>query len=225
VYLPKWKDTLAWAERDPEFLARLKTGYPRFFIPRAVLELSRRVLKKATPGPGLFALLLSSYEAAEACHAYLQKFGNFNGKVLHVKYSSDIEIAHQRHSKCHDHSADIYAVTYTEHVAGEAKAFWQHTGSGISGRCAVYWLEHGPLQRGLTSSSITPPVLPFEDADRAVQILRKRIARDLSTSSIDIQTGDVFLYPTGMSAIKNTVLGIQKLSDHEQKPNRVAVFG
>lgn len=40
---------------------------------------------------------------------------------------------------------EIYVVVYPQQGEKEAKAFWQHTGYGISSRRATYWLENAPF--------------------------------------------------------------------------------
>ncbi|KAF5706574.1 O-succinylhomoserine (thiol)-lyase [Fusarium globosum] len=54
VYIPTWEDTVAWARRDPELIAQLKTGYPRFFVPLAVNELAERLLTWTSSLPWRF---------------------------------------------------------------------------------------------------------------------------------------------------------------------------
>ncbi|KAF7550673.1 hypothetical protein G7Z17_g5551 [Cylindrodendrum hubeiense] len=47
VYLPTWQNTVNWAMRDPELLALMKTGYPRFFVPLIVRELGEHLVQWA----------------------------------------------------------------------------------------------------------------------------------------------------------------------------------
>jgi cystathionine gamma-synthase len=40
---------------------------------------------------------------------------------------------------------DIIVVSYPDNLCLEAKAFWQHTGFGISSRQATQWAQTGPF--------------------------------------------------------------------------------
>ncbi|EED15893.1 cystathionine beta-lyase, putative [Talaromyces stipitatus ATCC 10500] len=233
VYLPTWKDTLAWAQRDPEFLATLKTGYPRFFIPRVVLELATRVLER-TQIPFTepqFAILTATYRAAECCRSYFAKVGNHDSQVICFRFSGEITVLKEGGGGGNIPSDDtpdkqLYAITYPERWASEGKAFWQHTGSGITSRCAVYWLEHAPfLENRQIYTEKTPANLPLEEGNKAVISMRQRIAESVSSQSLLVQIDDVTLYPAGMSAISNISLSIRSLFDRQDGIHRVAVFG
>ena len=41
VCLPTWKDTLNYKKHEPWTIEHMKTGYPRFFIPRFVQQVSQ----------------------------------------------------------------------------------------------------------------------------------------------------------------------------------------
>ena len=45
VSLPRWKHVIGYEEGDPSVLERLRTGYPRFFVPRIVRHLEKTCLK------------------------------------------------------------------------------------------------------------------------------------------------------------------------------------
>lgn len=229
VYLPTWNDTLAWAQRNPEFLAKLRTAYPRFFIARVVLELAAKILKRSelTFSEPQLAILAPAYRAAESCRSYFAKVGIPDSKILSVRFSGEITLAEDGNIPL-DSTPDkkLYAVTYPESRAPEGKAFWQHTGAGISTRTAVYWLEHAPfLENRQVYAEKSPAKLPYEESDQAVMKIRERIADSVSSPSLPVHVDDVILYPTGMSAISNTSLSIRSLFDRHDDIHRVAVFG
>ncbi|KAJ9491291.1 hypothetical protein VN97_g1957 [Penicillium thymicola] len=224
VYLPTWRDTLGWASRDPVVLAQLKTGYPRFFIPHVVRELASRLLQKANPLSSdarivqseVSALLIASHRSALECQTYLQRCGSTESVVLHATLAGSIEMVSQSQTLTKDSVGydELYLITHPEDLALEAKAFWQHTGSGISSRCAVYWLEYNSAMRR---------EIPMKEAVKAMSILHDRIASLFSTDSIKVAPSDVILYPTGMSAISQSAKAIQDWRGRNDI--RVAVFG
>ncbi|RAO73540.1 uncharacterized protein BHQ10_009552 [Talaromyces amestolkiae] len=229
VYLPTWKDTLAWAQRHPEFLAKLRTAYPRFFIARVVLELAAEILKRTEISfaePQL-AILTPAYRAAESCRSYFAKVGIPDSQIICVRISGEITVVKDGNVPL-DSTPDrqLYAVTYPESRAPEGKAFWQHTGAGITTRTAVHWLEHAPfLQNRQVYAEKSPAKLPYEEGDKATVTIRERIAVSVSSPSLTVHVDDVTLYPTGMSAISNTSLSIRSLFNRPDGIHRVAVFG
>lgn len=119
-------------------------------------------------------------------------------------------------------------VTYPEQLGTEAKTFWQHTGYDISSRFAAFWLENAPFIRendGGADDGAGSETLPTEDARRAAVSLRQRIAGFYCTAPNNMGADDVYLYPTGMSAIAHTALALSSLVDHTSRQHRVAVFG
>ncbi|KAF2755295.1 PLP-dependent transferase [Pseudovirgaria hyperparasitica] len=250
VHLPRWADTVAWAERDPKLLLKLKTGYPRFFIPRVVLQLGSRILEEAASssiqihsgsawsdaqtvvsGDSLAVsssvLLLSSLTAARMCHQFLSRNDSQYGPILRIRFPGVIHIVGDADVET-DHivpTSDIYAVTYAEGSIDEAKAFWQHTGFGITSRCAVYWLQHAfQLQPELPCREL-PSKLPLKEAGCAYTALQSRIASQMSTKQVEVLSRDVILFPTGMSAITNIALGVRSMQEKKLRVGHVAVFG
>lgn len=220
---------MAWAQRHPEFLAKLRTAYPRFFIARVVLDLAAEILKHTAISfsePQL-AILTAAYRAAESCRTYFAKVGISDSRIICVRFSGEITVVEKGYIPL-DNTPDkqIYAVTYPESRAPEGKAFWQHTGAGITTRTAVYWLEHAPfLENRQVYAEKCPAVLPLEDGDEAMITIRQRIADSVSSPSLTISVDNVTLYPTGMSAISNTSLSIRNLYHRPDGIHRVAVFG
>lgn len=200
-----------------------------------MLELASQVLKytakfgknglASSPLESQFTLVLPTYKVAEACQVYLRKVGSVHSQIILFKFSGQVTLV-QGHIPPDDRlDRQLYAVTYPEAFYSDAKAFWQHTGAGISTRCAVYWLQHAPFLDNKKFAQGTPAQLPFEEGYRSMCLIRKRIADSLSSSFLPIKVEDVMLYPTGMSAISNTSLAVRTLHDRRSGLHRVAVFG
>lgn len=241
MYIPTWKDTEAWARRDPELIAKLQVGYPRFFVPLIVRELGERLLewaarkaKAESPDsqathdlaiPDQLAIMFPGEDLAIECQKYLKSHKSSPITLLHITFDGGLEVLEdatpQRRPCRHD---DLFAVIYPEKLAAEGKAFWQHTGFGISSRCATFWLENASF---LSSSSKNGAVkgLPIEAAKKSSLILRERIGDLLSTKYNPTLMEGVYLYPTGMSAISHTATALHGLRKADGEVCRVAVFG
>lgn len=198
-----------------------------------MLELATQVLDRTNVSfsePQL-ALITPTYRTAEYCHAYFAKVGIQDSRIICFRFDGHISMLTSTDIPDDDDDDDaphkqLYAITYPESRASEGKSFWQHTGAGISSRCAVYWLEHSPLLKNRQIyEDKTPETLPLADGDKAVVLIRERIARIVSAPSLAVDVSDITLYPTGMSAISNTTLAIRSLFDRKDDVHKVAVFG
>lgn len=118
VALPRWADVVGYEEKQPEVMARLAGGYPRFVIHSKVAELARAM------GGGRPCLPFPSAAAAAACADFVRSNGGGSAEVIFTR--------------------DAHAVVVSE--AGQAllKAFWQHTGLITSSRRAAACLEGAP---------------------------------------------------------------------------------
>jgi cystathionine gamma-synthase len=219
----------------------MKTGYPRFFVPRVVQQLAMHLLARQqsdtafkddvgihSEGEEKLATLLNSARHGRACRKTLPEWSKakstgaespyigvytvtWDGKVSPVPEADNPDGAEPTHDTGEE---DIILVTYPAELAPEAKSFWQHTGFGISSRRATYWLEHAPFLAGPTSSK--PSLSPAERSLRVQQAraaLKDRIATGQSspTHNLHVAPSDVFLYSSGMSAIAGLATAIKSL--------------
>lgn len=160
--LPTWRDNVSYEEGEPRVVERLTTGYPRFVYNRFCRDLFAECVGRFGAA-GETALAFPSRESAEQCAAF-------------VRPKSDGPV------RIHDigrHGA--WCVTFPQAAAAAGKAFWQHSGVGISSRHAAAVLKEGALAAvGSVASKST---------------IRQRVGRMLG-----IAADDVWLFPTGMSA-------------------------
>ncbi|KAF4969733.1 hypothetical protein FSARC_3076 [Fusarium sarcochroum] len=211
------------------------TGYPRFFVPLIVGQLSERLLKWASANKALnipssdlktllaesgrLAVLLPASQQANMCQAYLEAQGKGYTIALRVDFNKGVQIAGKPSNLCT--LSEIYAVVYPQQLATEAKAFWQHTGFGISSRRATYWLENAPFLN--PKSNVSATGVQTAEAENSELIVRERIADLFSTETNSLGVDDVFLYPTGMSAISHTAETVHHFTTSMKKT--VAIFG
>ncbi|EGZ67678.1 PLP-dependent transferase [Neurospora tetrasperma FGSC 2509] len=217
VHLPTWEDTLGWAKRDPRVVDTMKTGYPRFFIPRVIERLADRLLEHFTR-KDKHALIVSTGHHALMCRQFFRQkvdpnsskvtfpilIAHWDGTITPVREHEHLPITIKAQPLPPLGQEDIFLVPYPVDMFPSAKSFWQHTGFGISSRRATYWMECAPFFHYST------PFLP-------------------------VSPSDIFLYPTGMSsiaalstAIKSLVLSTPSSTPNPSDPPRipsVALFG
>ncbi|KAK3290952.1 putative cystathionine gamma-synthase/beta-lyase [Chaetomium fimeti] len=201
VHLPKWADTVGWASREPRVLDVMKTGYPRFFVPRVVHQLAMRLLVGQQSdtafandigihgdGEERLATLLNSAQHGRECRKVLPEWSKermTNTKAAHIGVYAvtwDGKVSPVQEADNPDGNEptretgeeDIILATYPAELALEAKSFWQHT---------------------------------------ARAALKDRIATGQSSPAhnLHVAPSDVFLFPTGMSAIAAIATAIKSL--------------
>lgn len=218
----------------------MKTGYPRFFVPLIVRELSERLLEwtasripadGTTEGlrsllaePGRSAMLFPASHLADAGKGYLQLHTDRPVVVVQITFDGSIRTPGVTPEEARGSGAgEICAVVHPQELAVEAKAFWQHTGYGVSTRRATHWLEHAPFLNSLKEEKSVE--LPLKESQDAKITLQRRIGDLSSTETNKPGTDAVFLYPTGMSAISHTADAVRRLHGRSRETLRVAVFG
>jgi cystathionine gamma-synthase len=152
VCMPLWQDNVDYEEGCPRVVDKLDCGYPRFVYHKYVRELFAHC-ERRSGSPRCLAF--ASRGAAERC----------------AKFVGESSV----------HAVDgIFATGFAESAADRAKAYWQHSGEGISWRQAMAVLSGRPAA-----------------ADRSCdEALRITVAQYAS-----VAPDDVYLFPTGMAAI------------------------
>ncbi|GAB0139120.1 hypothetical protein EsDP_00007335 [Epichloe bromicola] len=248
VSLPKWQDTVGWANRDPSVLAHLQTGYPRFFIHRLVDKLAARLLHwarhetewtrlsgmrsgKDGERPAQLAMLFPHVRLAWSCMEHLRGVEKDEPNrdatfAFEVNVAGDFEpVSSENAPSISGSFQSLCVVVYPDRLFKEAKAFWQHTGFGVSSRHAAYWFENASfLQKGMIPRENLSP-LPLAAAKDAAHTIKQRISELFSSTSSPVQANDVVLYPNGMSAIASSASTLRALHRGSPEPFRVAVFG
>ncbi len=121
VALPKWKDVIAYEEKNPECINSLRTIYPRFGLNPLVSEIAEIALK------------ISEIEADSAWPYPNQSTAEkANEYCLRVNKNASTRILDIAGLKC---------LVTDKQTTASAKAFWQHTGLGASSREAAIALN------------------------------------------------------------------------------------
>jgi cystathionine gamma-synthase len=228
----------------------MKTGYPRFFTPRIVHRLAMRLLEKqqseqqtagAKQQGERLAILLDTVRHAQLCRKSLPEWGAPETErvcpadigVYVVAWEGRITAVTEEENRLVQFppsrdvgEEDIILVSYPSQLALQAKAFWQHTGFGISSRRATHWLENAPFLEPQVPKSIPSPAERSDSVRQALAALKERTAAGQSSTAVSVQPSDVFLFPTGMTAIAKLADAIKHLRPPTPNtPYRVAVFG
>lgn len=252
VHLPEWRDTVGWAARERRVVDAMRTGYPRFFVPRVVDELAGRIIElyrsmangtSGVPDGKASAIVFPTRRYAEIYLQFLARQASpeevrgvqsialkWEGSILplNTQDSGDVLLPPSRdHPDVSPYRKEISAVLYPSTLYPLAKAFWQHTGFGISSRQATYWLENSPLcgnsDTKLTKNRCATKIEP--DPGTAKDIIRGRIADGQSLSDLKVDKNNMLLYPTGMTAITETASAIKRLYSAKNRTPTAAVFG
>ena len=213
VSMPKWQHVVGYEEGDASVHDKLACGYPRFVYHPGVTRLSEAILeRRGLLGKGAQCAVMPHGAAAERLAAFLS---------VHCDASLVRTVA----------EAGVHAVLYPEHLAPEAKSFWQHTGELVSSRQAIASLSAiscqpsvGPITSQFCEEGrIHCAVDETRDAARAAAY--ESCAFDSLRTQIGALTGqardDVYLEPCGMGAVS---LGLRLA--RSLRPNGAAVvFG
>ncbi len=235
----------------------MTTGYPRFFVARVVDRLAmllleiKRAHQRATPDDdsGVVSLVrrgerlatvLDNIRHGQMCRNTLLKWcaeaePSFvpNIEVDIVSWDGEItavlenDIRQITSTPRNIGGEEIVLISYPADLAGKAKAFWQHTGFGISSRRATHWVEDAPFLSPSTQPKQNPVPLDVpKRIEQAKAVLESRIASSQSTTTLPVPPSDVFLFPTGMTALSEVASAILSLRKaRPSNPYRVVIFG
>jgi cystathionine gamma-synthase len=226
VSLPKWQDNVDYEEGNERVTSKMISGYPRFCVHYKVVELNRLLLNRLGANPETEDLFsFPSSRVATECIEFLQTQSNDDALVKQVKIAEYLVNPAQGQDLP---KITLFAVIFPKEFYKLVKTFWQHTGEIISSRLAVYCLKQLNLAKPVITKtsynrsrySKSPP-LPDNDDENpdCSDYLEERFGRNLTLSHLEemIESlksrvasnhpngtfGDVFLFPSGMSALYN----------------------
>ncbi|KAE8373757.1 cystathionine gamma-synthase [Aspergillus bertholletiae] len=212
VQLPTWVDMCGMAHGEDRVKRALRIGYPRSFIQGDVRDLVARCVKRYA-SMDQTCLLFPSLEHASACEAFVQSQKDNDGKsydscvVRAIDFSTDssLDLGHVGKGYSTAQHIRLYATFFPAVDFPVALKFWRLTGTGISSRLAEDLLANTNLS---VDTGGPNQALQIHGAGPWTQdIIRQRIASLLNRTSfpgyqgLEIGASDIFLFPTGMSAI------------------------
>ena len=226
VQLPTWQDMCGMAFGDTRVKQVQRSGYPRSFLHQDVekvlvydifdslilltsFELAHIcVMDYLNISDNNSCLLFPNLDSAKACQNFLLSSAPEHG-LVETQVASLHGFRLAKTLKTVKKGAllpEIYAVTFSRTFFNTAMIFWRLTGTGVSSRCAAYWLENTNNLTVLGSREANHSSCQ-ESWTASHQIICERIVDLLQRASIEssravrLSTHDVFLYQTGMSAV------------------------
>ncbi|KGG16557.1 MULTISPECIES: PLP-dependent transferase [unclassified Prochlorococcus] len=139
VALPRWKDVLAYEEKDPDCINSLQSVYPRFGLNPLIRELAEKALAihgKPADSAWPYPNIKTASKARDFCKTIN---ANANGTIYEV--------------------AGLQCLIVNKETTKAAKAFWQHTGLGASSRQAAIAL----------AKEISPSINAGKNAKRCIR--------------------------------------------------------
>ncbi len=170
VALPRWQDVIDYEEKKEHCMSLLQAIYPRFGLNPLVSEIAQKSIQKfkiklveSWPYPNL--------KVAQRAKLHCEK--NSSGTTFIKEFMG-----------LHCLVTDIQSTPF-------GKAFWQHTGLGVSSRQAAIALnkERAPSK---------------DEGKRATHVLRERLSKIYKCNSNLIQ-----LHPSGMAALTTALAAIR----------------
>lgn len=123
VSLPHWKHVVGYEEGDPGVVDKLRTGYPRFFVPRLVRQLEIKCLSDTGASPDELCRVYPDEGSAARCVEYIRE--RTDGWPVRAESF---------------HGEDCFAVVFPQEILQVASDYWRYCGEGISGRQAAFLL-------------------------------------------------------------------------------------
>ncbi|KAK2028124.1 PLP-dependent transferase [Colletotrichum zoysiae] len=217
VQLPKWQDMVDFASGQERIRSVQQSGYPRSFLHPYIRKL-HAACASTLAGPDHACLLFLSPKDAVDCKEYMIQsrkpediqeghWDEANIRVQPLEMGLEVEPGHVTPMK-------LYAILFPTAALSLTMIFWRLTGSGISSRMAEDLLKN-PQATSILEIKADVDMLPPPHWLRPVQgeqsskTIRERIAWLLERAPVGgprspaVEASDIFLYPTGMSAIYN----------------------
>lgn len=175
VTLPTWEATVGYEEGEEWVVSKMNSGYPRFFIHSIIQQLASNITAKYGRN-GEQCMVFSSYNISKRCRDFIYSKAPTKPTVRVLKLSTvpprtDLE-------KSTVVETSIGVVFFPPSVFALAKAYWQHSGEGISSRLAEYLLKH------LFPQSINHKIDVSGDTKAEIQARRiQKISPSIKTST------------------------------------------
>ncbi len=169
VALPRWRDVIAYEENDPTCRDALKTIYPRFGLHPLIREL---IQPSEVAGTAVWPYPTESaaHEALAHCQ---RKTPDSRSELTTI--------------------SGVFCLRSDASATPHAKAFWQHTGLGLSSRQAAIALGKEAAPVG-------------ESGEVARGAIRQRLA---DIHAVDVK--QISLHPSGMAGLHAALTAIQTL--------------
>lgn len=216
VTLPTWEATIGYEEGEDWVVNKMTSGYPRFFIHSKIQELARLIEAKFGREDEQ-AFIFPSYNVAKRCREFIKEKSTSTSLPSVRILQLTTPAPKTKEEESYRIEAKIAVVFFPKAEFPLAKAYWQHSGEGISSRMGEYVLQelqitHNDLYQDKDKEFKTfieerfGRNLDLSFAKEAKLALKRRIAGEMdehskSSSDRKVSEEDVFLFPSGMASI------------------------
>jgi cystathionine gamma-synthase len=127
VTIPTWDSVIGYEEEDPQVMATLRCGYPRFFCHPLVKRLFERAVERFA-GEKETALVFASNAAARRCAAFLCRVSGESLAVAHHDWGE---------------GSAASVLVFPQALRREGLLYWRYCGEIVSSRQAQQLLGEG----------------------------------------------------------------------------------
>ncbi|WVQ78716.1 hypothetical protein IAT38_000803 [Cryptococcus sp. DSM 104549] len=137
VSLPTWTDNVGYEEGEKRVVDKMETGYPRFFIHRSIQKLASLCLTKFGQPDELCILLPTPTVAAAGRDFLASQEPTIPSRIVEfVICPSSSSLVDNSKFVVGVDCVELQILLFNKEHWAFGKAFWQHTGDGISSRMA-----------------------------------------------------------------------------------------
>ncbi|SCU94549.1 LAFA_0F22474g1_1 [Lachancea sp. 'fantastica'] len=210
--IPTWESAVGYVEKDPYFVKKMVTGYPRYFPQPAVQKLCDHFLEKY--GHGVETCRpFPSLSSASKCLEFVKSAHGSKSKAYLKAETYDLKDVSNDDSSFL--TITIAAVFASEDEIETVKEYWKLTGECVSSRLAAFvnqCIEDADCESTQLSIKKAGIARLKEDGEWAKAEVKKRVAEN-HTSPLGAKSSEekmpinpstyVFLVSSGMSSIFN----------------------
>ncbi|CAN9097476.1 cystathionine gamma-synthase [Alternaria alternata] len=137
VSLPTWRANVGYEEGEEWVISKMKTGYPRFFIHKVIQAFAAAIVEKHGKDEESAMLFPTNATASRCQDFFLRQAPDLDASQVRIlDFVPAAERA--RSEELQIISPRVSAVLFPKERFSIAKAFWQHSGDGVSSRRAEY---------------------------------------------------------------------------------------
>ncbi|PRT54599.1 putative cystathionine gamma-synthase [Wickerhamiella sorbophila] len=225
VTLPTWAANVAYEEGEAWVADKMTSGYPRFCIHFKIRELERW-LEENYGRENESAMVFPSNGAAQRCREFIKRRQD---TMAHPQIRV-LQLATPKSAENGSAQAHVAVVFFPKELFPVAKQYWQHTGEGVSSRLAEYFLEQYTTANDAKDQSTYVEErfgrnLDVSRTEEAKGALRSRIAGHLCQHVDNVCADQIYLYPTGMTAINSAHRLSMAFNESDKNGLRSVCFG
>ncbi|KAJ9072046.1 Cystathionine gamma-synthase [Entomophthora muscae] len=250
-FLPEWDDLVQLMEENYEVINKVKYGYTRVFIHKFIKQLNKKILNSLGLESPYTCFIFTSSRVIQDCLEYSERHAETPEQLESVKAarSDKYRVFPTPDSPFKEILVDY--VIFDKCILPLVLGFWQITGENVSSRFAAHCLRMSsnedenkdtikseakfskemrkidPSKAGLEYEVYLEECLgasqAIENETFYKETIKTRIATGLAAGETECipQHSDVYLFPTGMSSIYNTL----RLALNSFEPAKSVCFG